>query len=289
MYQNTGFWFVVFLCLFQSGWNVEYYESVQWTPQNPNFRFSNETIQDGKAYYRLSVQPNAKMSIICPHSSTYLHESQAIPNEQRYETVWYVDKQSFLECKVGDRVGHINNIWLPCDTPDKLTFDTLVFQRFSLDNLVFPPGSEHYFIATSDGTQASLNSTSGGHCDDVANGVSMKMIIYVCTNETDRECNEITAESSTVTTASITESTAKLGPVTQAARKSDSWDVWHLLTIIFGVGFAVSLVIISVCLFFVCHRRKKKKLSCDKDRLHPGTDENGVENIQVNPMISRRV
>ena len=28
-------------------------------------------------------------------------------------------------------------------------------------------------------------------------------------------------------------------------------DIWHLLTIIFGVGFACSLVIISICLFVV--------------------------------------
>lgn len=40
------------------------------------------------------------------------------------------------------------------------------------------------FPATSDGTKDSLNSTSGGHCDDVTNGVSMKMLIYVCANET---------------------------------------------------------------------------------------------------------
>lgn len=48
-------------------------------------------------------------------------------------------------------------------------------------------------LATSDGTKDSLNSTSGGHCDDEANGVSMKMIIYVCINETGlyRLANEI--------------------------------------------------------------------------------------------------
>lgn len=73
-------------------------------------------------------------------------EKQAIPNEQRYEAVWYVDKQSFLDCKIGSRNGHINHIWLPCDTPEELKYDTLVFQRFSPDNLNFPPGSEHYFI-----------------------------------------------------------------------------------------------------------------------------------------------
>ena len=87
------------------------------------------------------------MIVICPHPSTYLEkEQQAIPNEQRYEAVWYVDKQSFLDCKVGKREGNINAVWLLCDTPDKLKFDTLVFQRFSPDSLVFQPGSEHYFI-----------------------------------------------------------------------------------------------------------------------------------------------
>ena len=40
------------------------------------------------------------------------------------------------------------------------------------------------FPATSDGTKDSLNNTSGGHCDDVANDISMKMMIYVCSNKT---------------------------------------------------------------------------------------------------------
>ena len=87
------------------------------------------------------------MIIICPHPSTYLeNEPQAIPNEQRFEAVWYVDKQSFLDCKVGNRKGNVNAVWLLCDTPDELKFDTMVFQRYSPDSLVFQPGSEHYFI-----------------------------------------------------------------------------------------------------------------------------------------------
>lgn len=90
------------------------------------------------------------MIVICPHPSTYLHDQQQeIPNEQRYEAVWHVDKQSFLDCKVGNRIGNINRLWLRCDTPmEKLKYDTLVFQRFSADpgSLKFPPGTEHYFI-----------------------------------------------------------------------------------------------------------------------------------------------
>jgi len=111
------------------------------------FQFSKEDIQDGKAYYTLHVVLTSKMIVICPHPSTYLeNEQQAIPNEQRYEAVWYVDEQSFHDCKVGKPKGNINNVWLPCDTPEKLKFDTLVFQRFSPDSLVFQPGSKHYFI-----------------------------------------------------------------------------------------------------------------------------------------------
>lgn len=88
------------------------------------------------------------MSVICPHTSTYLEDQpQAIPNQQRYEAVWYVDKQSFLDCKVGKREGYVNHVWLLCDTPDKLKFHTLVFQRHSPDSsMSFVPGSEHYFI-----------------------------------------------------------------------------------------------------------------------------------------------
>jgi len=113
----------------------------------PRFQFSKEDIQDGKAYYRLSVLMTSKMIVICPNPSTYLeNEQHAIPNEQRYEVVWYVDKQSFHDCKVGKREGKLNAVWLPCDTPDVLKFVTLVFQRFSPDSLEFQPGSEHYFI-----------------------------------------------------------------------------------------------------------------------------------------------
>ena len=87
------------------------------------------------------------MIVICPNPSTYLeNEPQGIPNEQRYEAVWYVDKQSFNDCKVGKREGNMNDVWLSCDTPEKLKFDTLVFQKFSPDSLAFQPGTEHYFI-----------------------------------------------------------------------------------------------------------------------------------------------
>lgn len=114
------------------------------------FQFSKEDIQDGKAYCGLSVLMASKMNFICPHTSTYLeNEQHAIPNEQRYEAVWYVDKQSFHDCKVGKRDGKLNAVWLLCDTPEVLKFHTLVFQRFSPDqsSLEFQPGSEHYFIS----------------------------------------------------------------------------------------------------------------------------------------------
>lgn len=285
MCHNKVFWFLLLVCHFRSVWNVEYYESVQWTPQNPKFQFSKDDIQDGKAFCKLSVIPTSQMIVICPHQTTYMeNEQQAIPNEQRYEAVWYVDKQSFHDCKVGKREGNINAVWLHCDTPDKLKFNTLVFQRFSTDSLVFPPGSEHYFIGTSDGRKDSLNSTSGGHCDDVLNGVSMKMMIYVCANETDPACNEKTEPPTT----EVTESTTGQDPATQAARKSASSDIWHLLTIILGISIAVSLMIHSLCLVVVCRRRTKKK-PIDKAMLRPETDKNGVENIQLNTNNSHSV
>jgi len=36
--------------------------------------------------------------------------------------------------------------------------------------------------ATSDGKYSNINATSGGHCNDTAKNVSMKIEVYVCNN-----------------------------------------------------------------------------------------------------------
>ena len=113
------------------------------------FQFPKEEIQDGKAYYKLAVLPNSRLPIVCPNPSTYLNDMEKpISNNQLYENVWYVDKESFQACKVGSpKDNEINGIWLSCDNPSVLNFDVLVFQTFSAHSkLSFPPGTMHYFV-----------------------------------------------------------------------------------------------------------------------------------------------
>ena len=38
----------------------------------------------------------------------------------------------------------------------------------------------HLLTATSDGTESNVNSTSGGHCEDSADKIYMKIAVYVC-------------------------------------------------------------------------------------------------------------
>jgi len=278
------FWFFLAFsaCHFQPGFG-QHHKSVQWTWQNPKFQFPKEQIQDGKAFYKLAVLPNSRLPIVCPNPSTYLNDMEnPISNNQRYENVWYVDKESFQACKVGSpKENEINFVWLSCDNPSVLRFDVLVFQSFSAHSkLSFPPGTVHYFIATSNGSQSSLNSKSGGHCNDVVNGISMRMIIYVCYHDTDPACNMNLTDPPT-TNNMTTRSTNQPGIATQASRISLSNNIWHLLTIIFGVGFACSLVIISICLFVVCRRHTAEKSVGEKDKLHAQTDETGLENVDA--------
>lgn len=257
----------------------EYYESVQWTPQNPMFRFSNESI-----HHRLSVLPNNKLIFICPNPSTYLNDIQKpITINQMYENLWYVDEQSFQTCTVGRRKEKgINSLLLECKNPKSLNYHELVFQPFSaVTPLSFQPGSEHYFIATSNGSKSSLNSTSGGHCKDIANGISMKMIIYICNSDADPKCKPVTTPPP-VTSVTINNGTTEKPEIaTNAARTSSSHNLWHLLAIIFAVALACSLVLHSICLFLVCRRNTAKKSGDEKLKVHQPLKENGLENVDV--------
>lgn len=275
------FWLSVifFVCHFQPGYvssSYMYYQSVQWAPENSRFQFSKEQIQDGKAYYRLCVLPNYRLPFVCPNPSTYLSDIQdKILVDKLYENIWYVDKESFQACKVGSpKAKGINQKLLNCDNPSVLKYDLVVFAPISASSdLVFLPGTEHYFIGTSNGSQNSLDSKSGGHCSDAVNGIAMKMLIYICYNDTDPVCT-VKTDSPTETTSQpvSTASTIKPDLATQALRTSPSNNIWHLLTIIFGVGFACCLVILSLCLIVVCYRKTPKQPIGERDKLHPHAD-----------------
>ena len=56
--------------------------------------------------------------------------------------------------------------------------------------------------ATSNGKYSSLNSTSGGHCNDTGKNVSMKFEVYVCNNTGQVEGKSIRVSTSTKTSNS---------------------------------------------------------------------------------------
>jgi len=95
--------------------------------------------------------------------------------------------------------------------------------------------------------------------------------------------NMTTVISTSTSKPDISTSTNKPEPqvATQASRISPPNSIWHLLTIIFGVGFALCLVITSICLFVMCRRHIAEKSMGEKDKLRPPaqTDETGLDNM----------
>lgn len=275
---------LVFSICCQPG-SQKYLESLEWTPQNPKFQFSNESFDGGRAYYRLSVPQYDSLMVICPNPTTYPQGSQEhVARERRYENLWYVDKESFEACKVGSpKDKAINSRLLECDKPTELKFEKLVFQPFSPSSqMSFPPGTKHYFIATSDGSMLSLNKTSGGHCSDTASGISMRMLIYICHNKTDPACTSVKTDPPTPSTVIFTNGTTnKPEPATQAARRSVPIDTWQLLAIILAVCIVCSLVIHSICLFIVCRRKTGKKSFRESIKLNPQREEDGLDNVMI--------
>lgn len=275
-------WCMVVLCecFSQLAWGG-YYKSIQWTPQNPKFQFPKEQILDGRAYYRVPVLLNNRLAIVCPNPSTYLKfvETQ-VPRDQLYESIWYVDRGSFYTCQVGiPKNQGVNKRWMNCDTPSALKYGWLSFTSLNAENdFSFVAGTEHYFIATSNGSLNSLDSKAGGHCNNTVNGVSMKLVIYICYNETDPEC-KFNPDTPTQSVHNVTCSNPDLA--SGAFRLSPSNNVWHFLTIVFGIGFSSCLVVISLCIVFVCRRTISKRSREEKDNLHPNRDENDAKEVNT--------
>ena len=75
----------------------------------------------------------------------------SIPIEELYENLWIVDRQAYDTCAVNTSNYH-NRILLRCDTPLRLRYFTIVFQRFSAEpsELVFEPGKDYFFIGNWD-------------------------------------------------------------------------------------------------------------------------------------------
>lgn len=153
------------------------YPSLHWSFQNPLFKGGN---------YRLNVLPGSKLNILCPHVAVSLAERQDTDNGLNYENFWRVDLKSYETCNVNSSITK-NKIFLQCDNPRQIQFETLVFQPFNADpSRVFKKGKVYYFISTSTGSLDSLKGKSSGHCSTR----NMKMEIYVCTGPEDANCTD---------------------------------------------------------------------------------------------------
>ncbi|KAK3728570.1 hypothetical protein QZH41_011652, partial [Actinostola sp. cb2023] len=125
----------------------------------------------------INVKSMSRINIICPNPAMNVDVVQDnTPKEWLYENLWIVSKNSYDNCNASS--PKTDRLLLRCDTPLMLKYHTLIFLQYSvtMQGLEFPVGKEYYFIATSDGTKASLNSRAGGNC---ARG-SMKIKFYVC-------------------------------------------------------------------------------------------------------------
>ena len=96
--------------------------------------------------YRLNVLPGSKLNILCPHVAVSLVERQDTDNGLNYENFWRVDLKSYETCNVNSSITN-NKIFLQCDNPRQIQFETLVFQPFNADpSRVFKKGTVYYFI-----------------------------------------------------------------------------------------------------------------------------------------------
>ncbi|CAH3103745.1 unnamed protein product [Pocillopora meandrina] len=170
------------------------YPSIHWSPQNPLF---------GNGDSVLNVLPMSKLHIVCPNPSTVLKKVRDnTPKDKLYENVWIVSRDNYDSCSTDSSKG--SRLLQRCTTPLALKYYTLVFQRFSaVSSQVFNPGREYYISATSDGTQGSIDSRSGGNCKHN----KMKLRIYVCKNTKDPRCNR---KPTTTATKAPTTSTTTL-------------------------------------------------------------------------------
>ncbi|XP_068721488.1 ephrin-B1-like [Montipora capricornis] len=156
------------------------FKSVNWALQNALFQADGKSCRRGPRY--LKVQLNSKINFVCPNAATVLQKrSTAVQASAMYENLWLLEnKTAFENC---DRTMDPKaRRLLTCSSPGQLTYTSVIFAQFTAeeDGLKFVGGRTYYFIATSDGTESSLNNTFGGHCDDPSMKVNMKIAVYIC-------------------------------------------------------------------------------------------------------------
>ncbi|KXJ27083.1 Ephrin-B1 [Exaiptasia diaphana] len=162
------FVYIVIFLAFCRVANSTIYRSIIWSPENPVFKETKLRC----------VLPRSMQYFLCPSLSLIVTDREQQPKKENlYENIWLVDQHSYKTCKV----GNTSKLLKKCSTPLTLSrFDILFLDMHPLSGgLEFKFGKSYYIIATSNGTQKSLENKEGGHC----RSHSMKMQFYVCKDD----------------------------------------------------------------------------------------------------------
>ncbi|XP_074616004.1 uncharacterized protein LOC141875592 isoform X2 [Acropora palmata] len=168
------------------------YTSINWDPRNPIFKADGKNCGPGPR--QLKVRLNSQIYLVCPNLATVLHpRGTDVQTSDMWENIWLLkNKTAFDECDVSQLpVAQRKKDLHLCNNPTGLVFLSLLFLEHAAgkDDRTFEEGRTYYVMATSDGTQSSVNDLSGGHCNDTSNNVDMRIEVYVCNKTGDRICD----------------------------------------------------------------------------------------------------
>ncbi|XP_031575113.1 uncharacterized protein LOC116308767 isoform X2 [Actinia tenebrosa] len=115
---NAKTWLPMYLAFlwYSRSINSEVYESIQWSPFNPKFQFTEDQFKHNIAYYRQIVLPESQINIICPNVATVLTSLTEYPlRDSLYENLWTVatsngTKESLNQTSEGHCMDPTNGI-----------------------------------------------------------------------------------------------------------------------------------------------------------------------------------
>ncbi|XP_067026264.1 uncharacterized protein [Acropora muricata] len=142
---------------------------------------------------QLKVRLNSQIYLVCPNLPTVLQQrGHDVQTSNMKENIWLLhNKTAFDECDVSQVQVTQKTDFFICEDPTRLVFLSLLFLEHAagMNDRTFVGGRTYYLIATSHGTQSSVNDLSGGHCNHTSKNVYMKIEVYVCNKTGDRICN----------------------------------------------------------------------------------------------------
>ncbi|XP_031575112.1 ephrin-B2a-like isoform X1 [Actinia tenebrosa] len=276
---NAKTWLPMYLAFlwYSRSINSEVYESIQWSPFNPKFQFTEDQFKHNIAYYRQIVLPESQINIICPNVATVLTSLTEYPlRDSLYENLWTVGEEEFYSCQINSSKSD-SRLVLMCNKPDSLHYHTVNFihSNASVSSSNPVKGSNIYFLATSNGTKESLNQTSEGHCMDPTNGISMRIQFKICeNNSTDQSCNNYSRSVKNKTISKDIKACKNITiKRTSLERDLSQERFWEILAIILGVLLVLSFVIHSVLIIRYCVKKNRKPDRQLSQSSQKGSDE----------------